>query len=203
MISILSFLSNLLEFFIKNWKEILISLLFIYVISITYLYSKSGQRIDKLKYQHKKEISLLKAKYENKLQKVELREKQKRAEEQSQILKKYEYELQQTKEIEQQRYQKSLKALEDAKLREKEITNNLIASNNANERLHNTIRDLGERVSQDSREAESRLRIAQEVSFKECTERLREMESDSNRLANQLKQFDDSWPTNDVNSQDY
>lgn len=194
MLSILNYLSNYFRFLMVNWKGSLVALLVVYSCFLTFLQFNSSSKVSDLKERHNREILAIKDKCERDLEKTTLKSLKERNEEKR-------VELEETKKVEihyrgveQERYDNAMRALQNAKQREKEIHADLIATANDNEQLHNTIRDLSSRVSKDTREAESRLRLAQQVSFQECTTRLKEMESEANRLANQLKEFDEAWP---------
>lgn len=130
-----------------------------------------------------KTVSYLKTKHEADLFTIELKAKEH-----------FEKEVEKVREYERKQNEKTVRSLEKAKQREIELSNHIRNTDATVDRLHNTIRDLNTRVSNSSREAESRLRIAQQVSLEECSNALTEMESDANRLANTIREFDERWP---------
>lgn len=166
----------LLNIILRFWKEFLIFLLILLSSVLFFFLSNSEDK-------HKKELELERSRYKEEKALIEKRH-----------LDSLNKEIQKVQEYEKAQHQKTLDSLEKAKKREIELSKHISNTNDINDRLRNTIRTLNTEVSNSSREAESRLRIAQQVSFEQCTTALREVESDAIRLSNTVREFDERWP---------
>lgn len=161
---------------LKFWREILILLLFLSSMVLLFMFVTQEER-------NNLEVEILKERHSRLLE-----------EQEKKSLIAYNKELEKVRDKEKQEQKKLIESLERAKQREKDLSNHIRTTDDVVDRLHDTIRRSYSNTNTYTREAEDRLRIAQQVSLQECTAALRDLESDAIRLANTVREFDERWP---------